>query len=113
MNLKELRNSVLETCDRVLQDGHDLEDMQVSLQIDDKEGEFFQSDSPSIDYDDNGNVSGCVIFGYNTVQKDKETNEPSELSKNVSAAIFNELAVRVAYLERILSKHNLTMHVRG
>lgn len=72
MDLKKLREDVLNVCDRVLQNGHDLEDIKVCIQIDDEDNEYMQSGDPSVNYDDNGDISGCVIFGYNTTQKEEE-----------------------------------------
>lgn len=63
MNMRELRDAVLETCDRVLQDGHSLESISVSMQIDNSNDRCVQSTEPSINYDDNGCISDCVIHG--------------------------------------------------
>lgn len=65
MNLKELRDVIIETCDRALADGAELEDVEVSLELDapaQSDIDSVWSTGPiEVSYDNDGSAAGCVL----------------------------------------------------
>ena len=63
MDLRELQIRVNQAVNRAIEDGNDPKNIKVSIQIDGLGEDSIWTDSIEVNYDNNCNVSGCVISG--------------------------------------------------
>ena len=64
MNLLELKKAVDSKIEYAKECLVDPKDINVSIQLDIQNGDSIWSDEVEVLYDNDGNVSGCVLFGY-------------------------------------------------
>ena len=63
MDLRELQIKVNRAVNRAIEDGNNPKNIKVSIQIDGPGEDSIWADSIEVNYDNNCNVSGCVISG--------------------------------------------------
>ena len=63
MNLKELKNQVDDAITRAKENGDNVEDITVSVQIDSDDDSIYTSEV-KLHYDNDCQASGCVLVGY-------------------------------------------------
>lgn len=68
MTLAELKKRIDQVIERAGEYGEPIEEIFVSVQIDDSQGGSVWSDDMAIHYDNNTETSGCVILGLITLE---------------------------------------------
>jgi len=63
MNLQELKNQVDDAIAKAKENGKDIEDIRVSVQIDSDDDSIYTAEV-ELHYDNDLQASGCVLLGY-------------------------------------------------
>jgi hypothetical protein len=64
MNVSELKESVDKLVDHMIEIGINPDEVSVSVQINTSVDSARAADSISLEYDNDGDVSGCVLLGW-------------------------------------------------
>lgn len=64
MTLAELKEQIDQLIEMAEEHGESIDEIAVSIQIDDSGGGSIWSDCVGIDFDNNTDTSGCVVLGF-------------------------------------------------